>query len=241
MTTFLIILCFLAFFVWLGRLIRRREQARFRDVDAQMLGELRQEHNIEPEVPPAGVVPLEQDLSKPANQTNEALAVQTEAVESAIVPTLKASVLTEQQRLTLRQLEQVIASDYQVLANVRLADFITTSLPGDVSFLVCQRATLAPVLMVELTGQKNADVVALVTEAGLPHIIVSSDETRAHLHSRISELNPDFVAAVGQESEPRCPNCLGEMKWRAPSAGKNAGKRYWLCHDYPRCRGVVQA
>lgn len=41
------------------------------------------------------------------------------------------------------------------------------------------------------------------------------------------------------EAEPLCPKCNGPMVKRVSKKGKNAGKEFWGCNDFPNCRGVV--
>lgn len=40
-------------------------------------------------------------------------------------------------------------------------------------------------------------------------------------------------------SDPLCPRCSGEMVKRISKKGKNTGKEFWGCKDFPNCRGVV--
>ena len=44
MTTLIIVICIVAFLIWVGRLLRQRELKKFRDVDVGMLSELRRQH-----------------------------------------------------------------------------------------------------------------------------------------------------------------------------------------------------
>jgi four helix bundle suffix protein len=39
---------------------------------------------------------------------------------------------------------------------------------------------------------------------------------------------------------PYCPQCGKSMVLRTAKTGKNAGKRFWGCSDYPKCKGTVQ-
>lgn len=39
-------------------------------------------------------------------------------------------------------------------------------------------------------------------------------------------------------STPACPTCNGPMVRRTASKGANAGKQFWGCSGYPRCRGI---
>jgi four helix bundle suffix protein len=38
---------------------------------------------------------------------------------------------------------------------------------------------------------------------------------------------------------PTCPNCGKTMVLRKAATGKNAGKEFWGCTEYPECKGVV--
>lgn len=37
---------------------------------------------------------------------------------------------------------------------------------------------------------------------------------------------------------PMCPTCGGAMRERLAKHGKNAGRKFWGCGNYPRCRGT---
>lgn len=37
---------------------------------------------------------------------------------------------------------------------------------------------------------------------------------------------------------PYCPKCGAEMKKRLARKGKQAGKEFWGCVNYPRCTGT---
>lgn len=236
MTTLLIIACVIAFLVWLGRLMRRREQAKFRDVDAQMLGELRQEHKLEPELPTAPIA-----VSAPKSAVSDASedGQASLAIEALVTPTRKHSVLTDVQRATLHKLEGILAPAYRVFPNVAIADFVTTSTDARVSFLLCDQEHLTPALVVEFVEKRNEATSAILAEAGIPVLMMDRDESEVHLRTRLIELEPGWVKV--ESANHRCPKCYGDMQLRAPKTGKHAGKRYWLCKTYPRCRGAVSA
>lgn len=40
-------------------------------------------------------------------------------------------------------------------------------------------------------------------------------------------------------STPNCPQCNGSMVLRQAKSGRNTGKEFWGCSQYPRCRGLV--
>jgi restriction system protein len=44
-----------------------------------------------------------------------------------------------------------------------------------------------------------------------------------------------------RSAEPKCPNCGGEMVLRTAKSGKYAGKQFYGCRQYPKCKGIMQA
>lgn len=40
------------------------------------------------------------------------------------------------------------------------------------------------------------------------------------------------------QQSPSCPVCSSAMKLREAKRGANAGKSFWGCSDYPRCKGT---
>ena len=43
----------------------------------------------------------------------------------------------------------------------------------------------------------------------------------------------------GEEIGPRCPKCSAMMTKRTAKAGSNAGRDFWGCTNFPRCREIV--
>jgi restriction system protein len=43
---------------------------------------------------------------------------------------------------------------------------------------------------------------------------------------------------VSSQQAPNCPVCSSSMKLREAKRGANAGKSFWGCTDYPRCKGT---
>lgn len=57
--------------------------------------------------------------------------------------------------------------------------------------------------------------------------------------------NREHVAHVKQitnskESHKICPNCGSEMLIRVSKKGANAGKKFWGCSAFPKCRAVAK-
>lgn len=56
----------------------------------------------------------------------------------------------------------------------------------------------------------------------------------------VLELDEEIRAVeVTAQIEPVCPNCNGAMVKRISKKGDNAGREFWGCQSFPKCRGVV--
>lgn len=49
---------------------------------------------------------------------------------------------------------------------------------------------------------------------------------------------PD-AASANVEAAPSCPRCEATMVRRQAKQGPNAGKQFWGCAKYPKCRGTI--
>jgi hypothetical protein len=240
MTTLVIIICIIALLVWLGRLWRKRELAKFRDVDAGMLQELRQQHPNDTET--SGPLNLNRQsattdlVSSDAPDTDPA---KTEQRTPSNLPVLKSRVIDPDLQLSLEQLERVVGDAYRLLVNVPLVDVLTTHHEGQVSLLLCDKVSAEPVLAIEFASRFTPGIGELLQQAGLPLLKIDIGETETHLQSRLMAMNASWVVSSAPANS--CPNCQGEMSLKAPKTGKNAGKRFWLCRAYPGCQGVIPA
>ena len=94
-----------------------------------------------------------------------------------------------------------------------------------------------------------------------PQIFKESSKAREQLAAmeelRVMATHPNLVAALEndvalprssdalkpQESlsnaPPRCPKCGSVMLKRTALKGANAGKEFWGCPGFPKCRGVL--
>lgn len=71
-------------------------------------------------------------------------------------------------------------------------------------------------------------------------------------HRRLAQWAPDSAeaAAVRQVPQkfkrdpkdriPSCPQCGRPMVLRTAKSGRNSGKQFWGCSDYPDCKGVLR-
>ena len=83
------------------------------------------------------------------------------------------------------------------------------------------------------------------------HIL--DDDTLARLHLILQRLAKnsheayqdhvehvcDLVSGQTSRTIPRCPRCGREMVERQAKIGKNAGKKFWGCSNYPYCHGTI--
>ncbi len=239
MTTLFLVICFLAFLVWLGRLWRQRELKKFGDVDAQMLGELRQQHGVERHGEPTPNIQIKAPLTP--EQLKPKAPVLNKEFESE--PELKQQLYDKTSRSFMDLLQGQLAPRYRVLASVPLSSFVTTSQDLHLSFLVVSDQ-YEPVLGIEFFNAGFTEALALLKKLGLPVMRIEGDESAPSLRVKLKSLEPELVAGPVRETQSqaeRCPKCSAGMTFKQPTAGKNAGKRYWLCSDYPKCRGVVPA
>jgi hypothetical protein len=47
--------------------------------------------------------------------------------------------------------------------------------------------------------------------------------------------------AAWRTARPTCPECNARMIRRVLKSGPHAGKRFWGCHRYPKCKGALSA
>ena len=60
----------------------------------------------------------------------------------------------------------------------------------------------------------------------------------------ISDVQPEARQVIEKSAPqepteaPQCPTCNSEMELRTARRGPNAGKRFWGCSQYPKCKGT---
>ncbi|UDL06109.1 nuclease-related domain-containing protein [Marinobacter sp. CA1] len=83
----------------------------------------------------------------------------------------------------------------------------------------------------------------LLSEAEVREVVEKVESGRLAASFRT---NREHVAHVREivarkEGELRCPKCRGEMVKRTVKRGDNAGKEFFGCKAFPKCRGVVDS
>lgn len=72
--------------------------------------------------------------------------------------------------------------------------------------------------------------IEIVNETGLAKMIEQTD----------TRFDPDALAIL-RDTQKFCPKCEAEMVLRTSAKGLSAGRRFWGCSTYPRCRFTLSA
>lgn len=59
------------------------------------------------------------------------------------------------------------------------------------------------------------------------------------VRAKTADVQPIPPAIQTPDASPACPKCGGGMVKRVAKQGGNAGRSFWGCESYPRCRGIV--
>lgn len=127
-----------------------------------------------------------------------------------------------------------------------------------VDFLLCSRESVRPLVAIELDdtthqqrGVQERDRFkdAAFRAAGLPLVRVPTSRTYDEQVIRSSiqgYLNPAIAAgpvpfaSLAGATLPTCPKCGVPMVLRTASRGKQAGKQFFGCLHFPKCREMIQ-
>ncbi|TVR18354.1 MAG: DUF2726 domain-containing protein [Anaerolineaceae bacterium] len=129
-----------------------------------------------------------------------------------------------------------------------------------VDFLICDPMTMRPLIGIELDDKshrrkdrqsRDAFVDNVFGVAGLPLLHVAVQRSYAPKDLAASILPyvgiPNHVPHIPQaksvtqraSTEIICPKCGNEMVVRTVKKGPNAGKKFWGCTSYPRCKTML--
>jgi len=131
-----------------------------------------------------------------------------------------------------------------------------------VDFLVCDLATMRPLLGIELDDkshqrqdrqERDAFVDQVFNAAGLPllhipakrgYVVADLSTTLApYLNIQAAHPTPAPQAKLASPLEttkaPNCPKCGSSMILRTVRSGANAGNQFWGCSNYPNCRSMI--
>ena len=130
-----------------------------------------------------------------------------------------------------------------------------------VDFVLCSVADLSVLAVVELDdsshgrksrGDRDAFVDQVLAQAGLPVLRFSAkaayslQEVRAKLAEGLNltpaappQAEAEQASAPEQTAAPPCPKCSAPMVRRQAKSGPHAGRMFWACTTYPRCRQLL--
>jgi len=167
-----------------------------------------------------------------------------------------------------RVLQAALHNRVVLLSKVNLADIFFVLKPSEnvayrnkidrkhVDFLVCDPDSMKPLCGIELddashsrTDRRDRDafVDQVFEDAKLPLVRVRASRTY-NPHEIVSSIEPYLVpSSVHQRSpaepiedgKPQCPKCGVPMVLRHATQGKHAGRPFFGCPNYPRCRELV--
>jgi hypothetical protein len=127
-------------------------------------------------------------------------------------------------------------------------------------FLLCDKEDLAVACAIELDDGSHNSKRRLARDeflnevckaAGIPLIQVPA--ASSYIISEVRQLLPRYLTIKdksGQEPAPLpalrtlennrklCPNCSAPMVIRVAKNGKHAGKQFWACKAYPKCKTI---
>ncbi|TWU54912.1 Topoisomerase DNA binding C4 zinc finger [Rubripirellula tenax] len=168
-----------------------------------------------------------------------------------------------------RVLEQAVGQTYSINNKVRLWDVLYVPRQDDsrtyenkisskhIDFLLCDLTTMQPVLAIELDDashnrkdrqDRDAFLDGALAAAGLSilHIKAAHTYSIAEAQQQIASVLPDTASTMSappllpaESSEPACPKCHTAMVQRKAAKGAHAGKRFWACTNYPKCREII--
>lgn len=136
-------------------------------------------------------------------------------------------------------------------------------------FVLCRPNDLSVLCVIELNDKSHQNrnrqlrdyfLVDACEEAGLPLVmfdarrVYTPSEIGARIAEAIAEKTPiyskpprrareenDESDSQAPDTAPRCPRCASAMVLRTAKGGDNAGKPFWGCSRFPRCREIVAA
>jgi ssDNA-binding Zn-finger/Zn-ribbon topoisomerase 1 len=245
MAGFITFICIVAGTTMLFRFLRKREMEAFREADMSAFEDLKlvREKKLIDRVALKGQAAIAANsnvVSLPASETSQPIQP---------VFTLKKALFDEVHRLFYECLEKVVGNKYRIFVDVPLEDFVRVRqektgeriLRGrKLSFLVCNKKSMTLVCGIQLRGSgSDFDrqfhfVKELFSQIEKPLIDfpminnISQEEIREKLHKVLEE----------SPLSRSCPKCSREMMMRKAVKGKNAGKSFWVCTEFPSCNGI---
>lgn len=171
----------------------------------------------------------------------------------------RESIFTPAERSFYGVLLQAVGNHAVTLAKVRVADVISPEKglsKGDwqrafnkisrkhFDFLLCKTEDLSAVCAIELDDKTHLenkrqerdlfmDEICRTAKIPLIHVPVKSGYI-------VAEIREMIAGHIDLPKEKACPKCGSPMVIRTAKKGPHAGKQFWACSTFPKCRTTVQ-
>lgn len=179
---------------------------------------------------------------------------------------LKESILSQSERIFYKNFFKYYSNDNHVFAKVTLKDIFYIGLGVDreymkyfnkicqkqVDFLICSKETYKPLYAIELDEtiqnnkktQKKDDFNNRAFETAglvLVHVPTQKQYTKKQLDKYFSpqKIEEANMLIEKKSNTPVCPKCGASMVLRKFKEGKDAGKEYYGCLNYPNCEEII--
>jgi len=230
----------LALCIWLIRYLRKREIEAFMGADLSAFQEFAANRE--------DIQPLPQEAAAIGSAVVDLKATAVPFSQSGSRFSVRDAVFDEVHRDFLRKLETVVGERFRVFVHLPLSDFVRVD-SGDtelrsrtLSFLLCEKDSLEIACGILLQGASPSEMekfrffeeifaqidrpfVAFAMIAGL-----SEEEVREKLDAAMAD----------SPLSKTCPKCGNEMAMRKAVSGANAGKSFWVCTQFPSCKGILR-
>jgi hypothetical protein len=193
---------------------------------------------------------------------SKAPVVSGPAVAAPLSYRVRADFLSVTELSFLRAAQLATGTRFAIMTKVNLNDlfFSPTRDPGSrnrinqkhVDFLFCDPQTLKPLLGIELDDSSHQRSERVERDALVDAVFASAGLPLLHLPARASYASADIATSVdsvlaaapnrlgetasSNASVTMCPNCGVPMVVRQARQGVNAGRDFYGCINYPRCR-----
>lgn len=153
-------------------------------------------------------------------------------------------------RSFLMALDQVLDDHYRAFVNVPVKDFVkevqtgkvpSPALEKKVSIVICKKSNLSLVCGILLHDKSPRArhyswlLESVFTQIGRPLLSFPLETDYSPL-----EINEQLDKVLHRSFLNRnCPRCGASMAMKKAIRGKNSGRPFWVCRNFPDCRGIV--
>jgi predicted nucleic-acid-binding Zn-ribbon protein len=232
------------------RYLRRKEMEAFREADMSVFEEFDAERKEEA-IDPIAIKAQSYLAATSKSAGSNVVALPSAETSQPLKPVykLRRELYTEVYRHFFKNLEEVTGGNYRIFVDVPLEEFIVVSqektgeriLKGKtISYLLCSRADLVVVCGIQLRGagpelNRHFEFLKglfLQIEKPLLDFPLVNNISKREIKEKL-----DFTDSPLARN---CPKCGNEMMMRKAVKGKNAGKSFWVCREFPSCKGITR-